>query len=242
MYQPDTIVVVSKEINGEIYDYVLMANEGDAKDYDGFSEEVRVKDLTLDPSVFPNADELQKNENLGRLKTTTAMGDANNDGFYEEIYGYGGRSFAIMDGNTGNIIYDSGNDIAVRTAFTGFFNWNEDAGSFDDRSDDKGAEPEAITVGDIDGKSYAFVGLERQGGIMMYDITGIIKPKFVGYFNGRNFFGDGTKMTGGDISPESLVFVPADKTPPAYRALNNSPLLIGAYELSGSTAVYQINN
>ena len=68
MYQPDTIVVVSKEINGEIYDYVLMANEGDAKDYDGFSEEVRVKDLTLDPSVFPNAEELQKSENLGRLK------------------------------------------------------------------------------------------------------------------------------------------------------------------------------
>ena len=49
-------------------------------------------------------------------------------------------------------------------------------------------------------------------------------------------------MTGGDISPESLVFIPADKTPPAYRASNNSPLLIGAYELSGSTAVYQINN
>ena len=77
---------------------------------------------------------------------------------------------------------------------------------------------------------------------MMYDITGIIKPKFVGYFNGRNFFGDGTKMTGGDISPESLVFIPADKTPPAYKALNNGPLLIGAYELSGSTAVYQISN
>lgn len=56
------------------------------------------------------------------------------------------------------------------------------------------------------------------------------------------FFGDGTKMTGGDISPESLVFVPADKTPPAYKALNDGPLLIGAYELSGSTAVYQINN
>ena len=242
MYQPDTIVVVTKEINGEMYDYILMANEGDAKDYDGFSEEVRVKDLALDPSAFPNAKELQQSENLGRLKTTTTMGDSNGDGLYEEIYGYGGRSFAIMDGNSGKIIYDSGNDIAVRTAFNGFFNWNEDAGSFDDRSDDKGAEPEAITVGEIDGKTYAFVGLERQGGIMMYDITGIIKPKFVGYFNGRNFFGDGTKMTGGDISPESLVFIPADKTPPAYKALNNGPLLIGAYELSGSTAVYQISN
>jgi 2',3'-cyclic-nucleotide 2'-phosphodiesterase/3'-nucleotidase/5'-nucleotidase len=217
-----------------------MANEGDAKDYDGFSEEARVKDLALDPSAFPNANDLQQEVNLGRLLTTTTMGDANNDGLYEEIYVYGGRSFAIMDGNTGKIIYDSGNDIAVRTAFSGFFNWNEDAGSFDDRSDDKGAEPEALAVGEIDGKTYAFVGLERQGGIMMYDISGIIKPKFVGYFNGRNFFGDGTKMTGGDISPESLVFIPENKTPPAYQETNEGPLLIGAYELSGSTAVYQI--
>ena len=68
------------------------------------------------------------------------------------------------------------------TSFTGFFNWNEDAGSFDDRSDDKGAEPEALTVGEIDGRTIAFVGLERQGGIMMYDITGMVKPKFLGYF------------------------------------------------------------
>ena len=240
MYQPDTMVVVSKEINGEMYDYVLMANEGDAKDYDGFSEEVRVADLTLDPSVFPNASELQKKSNLGRLKTTTTMGDADGDGFYEEIYTYGGRSFSILDGNTGKIIYDSGNDIAVRTAFSGFFNWNEDAGSFDDRSDDKGAEPEALTVGEIDGRTIAFVGLERQGGIMMYDITGMVKPKFLGYFNGRNFFGDGTKQTGGDISPESLVFIPADKTPPLYHVRKGTPLLIGAYELSGSTAIYEV--
>ena len=88
------------------------------------------------------------------------MGDADGDGFYEEIYTYGGRSFSILDGNTGQIIYDSGNDIAVRTAFSGFFNWNEDAGSFDDRSDDKGAEPEALTVGEIDGRTIAFVVLK----------------------------------------------------------------------------------
>ena len=84
-YMPDAIDYF--ESNG--MGYIVSANEGDARDYAGYSEEVRVKDLTLDTSVYPNAVTLQEDENLGRLKTTTANGDENNDGLYEQIYAFG---------------------------------------------------------------------------------------------------------------------------------------------------------
>ena len=51
------------------------------------------------------------------------------------------------------------------------FNASNDNNNFDDRSDNKGPEPEGLAVGTIDGRSYVFVGLERTGGIAAYDIT-----------------------------------------------------------------------
>ncbi|MBC6474769.1 MAG: hypothetical protein GDA48_19820 [Hormoscilla sp. GM102CHS1] len=76
MYQPDSIS--SYEVNGKTY--IVTANEGDSRDYDGFSEEERVKDLTLDPTAFPNAAELQADEALGRLQVTTTLKDRNQKG------------------------------------------------------------------------------------------------------------------------------------------------------------------
>jgi choice-of-anchor I-like protein/phytase-like protein len=105
MYQPDAIV--SYEVNGKTY--ILTANEGDSRDYDGYSEEDRVKDLVLDPFSFSNADWLQEDENLGRLKTTYANGDIDMDGMNEYIYSYGARSFSIWD-EFGNLVFDSGDD------------------------------------------------------------------------------------------------------------------------------------
>ncbi|MEM8908612.1 MAG: esterase-like activity of phytase family protein, partial [Bacteroidota bacterium] len=79
IFHPDAIATV--DIFGKTY--ILSANEGDARDYDGFSEEERVKDLNLDPDVFPNADALQEDEALGRLKTTIANGDIDGDGDFD---------------------------------------------------------------------------------------------------------------------------------------------------------------
>ncbi|MCB0786828.1 MAG: choice-of-anchor I family protein, partial [Flavobacteriales bacterium] len=93
------------EVGGNTY--VVFANEGDSRDYDGFSEEDRVKDLTLDPVAFPNAATLQLDENLGRLNITTTAGDLGNDGDYDELYSYGSRSFSIRDA-AGNLVFDSG--------------------------------------------------------------------------------------------------------------------------------------
>ncbi|MCR9131544.1 MAG: choice-of-anchor I family protein [bacterium] len=69
MYQPDAITT----INVEGTTYILTANEGDARDYEGFSEEYRIKDFRLNPSIFTDAS-LQDDENLGRLRTTSTLG------------------------------------------------------------------------------------------------------------------------------------------------------------------------
>lgn len=164
MYQPDSIAAF--QVDGKVY--IASANEGDARDYDGFSEEDRIGDVTLDTSAFPMAD-IQDNENLGRLKLTLSQGDTDDDGDFDKIYTYGARSFSIWDESM-SLVFDSGDDFEQRTAslIPDLFNSNNDSNdSFDNRSDDKGPEPEAITVGELYGTPYAFIGLERVGGIMV---------------------------------------------------------------------------
>jgi hypothetical protein len=232
MYQPDAITAYEYENET----YLITANEGDARDYDGFSEEVRVKDLTLDANAFPNAADLQAEENLGRLKTTTAQGDTDGDGDHDKIYAYGSRSFSIWN-SRGELVFDSGNDFEIITAnaLGDNFNSDGDENGGDARSDDKGPEPEAITVGQIKGQTYAFIGLERVGGIMVYNVTNPHAVRFVSYLNNRDFSQEpGQGQFVGDISPEGMKFVAAEHSPTAH------PLLIVGNEMSGTTVVYEI--
>lgn len=217
--------------------YVITANEGDSRDYDGFSEEDRVKDLTLDPAVFPNAATLQQDAELGRLKITTTAGDAGLDGDYEELYSYGTRSFSIWDA-AGNLVWDSGDAFEQITAtqIPGEFNsTNDDNTSFDNRSDDKGPEPEAVEIAEIYGQFYAFIGLERVGGIMVYNVTNPNAPVFVQYLNNRDWAGDLSNGTGGDSGVETLKFVSAANSP------NGKNLLISGNEVSGTVTVFEID-
>ena len=233
MYQPDAIT--SYKVRGRTY--LVMANEGDSRDYEGFSEEERVKDLLLDPVAFPDAATLQQEENLGRLKTTTTMGDFDGDGFYEELYSYGARSFSIRKPN-GRLVFDSGDELEHLTALgmpDDFNSDDEENDSFDDRSDDKGPEPEGVVVGKVRGRYYAFVGLERIGGIMVYDVTKPNKSFFVYYTNTRDFSGDPPAGTAGDMSPEGLLFIKKKDSP------NGKPLLVVAFEVSGTTTIFQID-
>ncbi len=237
LYQPDTIATY--RANGQTY--LVTANEGDARDYSGFSEEARVGDLVLDPVAFPNAAELQRDENLGRLKVTTTLGDTDGDGDYDELYAYGGRSFSIWD-EDGNLIFDSGDALEQITAaqVPGGFNSDDEENAFDDRSDDKGPEPEALAIGQVGGKTFAFIGLERTSGIVVYDITNPRKPHFEQYINDRNFevpimLPDGSVNPAvGDVSPEGLTFVSAADSP------TGRPLLVAAQEISGTTTVYDV--
>ncbi|MGB3202588.1 MAG: choice-of-anchor I family protein [Nodosilinea sp.] len=230
MYMPDAISLY--EVGGETF--IVTANEGDARDYAGFAEEARIKDLLLDPLAFPNAAELQADAALGRLTVTTTLGDADGDGLYEALYTFGGRSFSIWD-TRGNLVYDSGAEFEHTTAalFPDDFNANNDANNtFDNRSDNKGPEPEGVAIGEIDGRTYAFIGLERFGGIMTYDITNPRESFFVDFVNNRDFAGDAEAGTAGDLGPEGLVFIAAADSP------NGNPLLVVGNEVSGTTTVF----
>ena len=248
MYLPDAIATYTvEEERGKgkrrTSTYIVTANEGDSRDYDGFGEEVRIKDLEadegkmLDPTVFPNADELVLEENLGRLKITNTLGDADNDGLIEELYAFGARSFSIWD-DKGKLVWDSGSDLEWITANligSDFNSTNDENDSFDNRSDDKGPEPEAVAIGEIDGRIYAFIGLERVGGIMMYDITDPKAPLFVTYANNRDFsVADVTTPAAGDLGPEGIQFIAAGDSP------NGQPLIIVGNEVSGTTTIFAI--
>ena len=233
MYQPDAIAYYKAEGKS----YIVSANEGDARDYDGFSEEDRVKDLVLDPTIFPNADELQLEENLGRLNITTTLGDTDGDGDYDKIFNYGARSFSIWN-SEGEQVFDSGSEfenILANLEPENFNSTDNENDSFDNRSDDKGPEPEGVAIGKIKGQTYAFFGLERIGGIMVYNITDPKNPEFVEYINTRNFDGDAEEGTAGDLAPEGIIFIPKLLSP------NKKPLLVVSYEVSGSIRVFEIS-
>lgn len=236
MYQPDSIAAT--RLLGTTF--LFTANEGDARDYDGYSEEERVRDLDLDPVAFPDAESLQENANLGRLRLTSATGDLDGDGDYDQIHSFGARSFSIwVASSTFGLqqVYDSGDDFEVITAAAlpnDFNSTNDENGSFDSRSDDKGPEPEALTLGRDLFQSFCLIGLERVGGIMIYDVTNPFAPSFVEYSNNRDFTGDAEAGTAGDLAPEGIVFIPRGKAPFA------EPGVIVANEVSGSTTMYRV--
>lgn len=217
MFQPDAIAITN--IGGT--EYIISANEGDSRDYTGYSEEARVADLVLDPAAFPNAATLQQDSNLGRLKVTTSMGDIGNDGDYDVLYSYGARSFSIWD-LSGNLVYDSGNEFAKILAERFPENYA------DGRDDDKGSEPESVAIGVIDGRTFAFIGLERAAGVMVYDITDPANAEFVNYYN----------KNGVDESPEGLIFIAGSDN------ATGKPMLISTNEpadLNGSISAYNVN-
>jgi hypothetical protein len=226
MYMPDGVAAFTA--GGQTY-YVT-ANEGDARD-----EDTRAGDLSLDPAAFPDSVLLSPAQ-LGRLNVSGIDGDPDGDGDYDQLYAYGARSLSIWDGY-GNQVYDSGDELEQLTAaeHPDFFNATNDENNFDNRSDDKGPEPEGVAVGTIGGRTYAFVGLERIGGFVAYDVTVPGKAELAAYANPRNFAGDPEAGTAGDLGPEGILFIDAQDSP------TGTPLVVVANEISGTTSIYGVS-
>jgi|RhiMetdeSRZDD1v2_1073273.scaffolds.fasta_scaffold150633_1 choice-of-anchor I-like protein len=223
MYEPDAIA--SYRVKGETY--LVMANEGDTRDWPGFNEEVRVGGAyVLDPAVFPNAADLKLLANLGRLTVTNATGNTDNDNEFEKIFVPGARSFSIRRAD-GSLVFDSGDQFEQKIAELrpDLFNSDGTAASFNTRSDNKGPEPEGVAIGKVFGRTYAFMALERAGGIMVYDISDPHGPFFVDYATSPP-----------DISPEGIVFISEEDSP------NGKPLLAVSHEISNTTTIFEINN
>ena len=254
MYMPDTIASMQK--GGETF--LLTANEGDARDYDCFKEESTFAD-TAGADSFASFwdtanDTVKANNKLGVQKTTLAFPTkAPVSGTTTNLYTFGGRSFSIWN-SSGELVWDSGSqleEIALRDYPTAFNSDSSDSaatpqlmvsgqpGRMDRRSTSKGVEPEALAVGTIGAQTFAFVGLERMGGIMVYDVSNPTAPSFVRYKNAALeglALNPANNTTPGsyDVSPEGMVFVPAAASP------NAKPMLIVANELSGTTTMYEV--
>lgn len=243
--------VTSYQVKGRTY--LVTADEGDTRDWEGYSEEIRVKDLGED-GLAPLCDsvaeqfrmtteELTADEALGRLKITSAGGLDPSGVCYRELHAFGGRGFSVWTPQ-GRLVSTSASGFEQITAAAApdFFNSDHVVSNFDDRSDDKGPEPEGVTIGQVKGKPYAFVALERIGGIMVYDLSKPTRPSFVTYLNNRDFAFSAEELAdsgediapAGDLGPEGLEFIPASSSP------TGEPLLAVANEVSGSTTLYAV--
>lgn len=199
--------------------YFVVANEGDDR-----GENVRIKDISLDPSAFPNAASLQADENLGRLNVSSIDGDTDGDGDYDVLYAYSSRSFSIFD-EEGSLMFDSGDDFEQVIASLRPDAFNIDGNSVDARSDNKGPEAEALAIGTLGERTYAFIGLERDSGIMVYDISSPSSASFVSYID---------SSANGDLSPEVIKFIDGSQS------VTGKPQLAVAYEISGTTTLIDI--
>lgn len=259
LYQPDSIAAL--HVKGKTY--LFTANEGDVREYDGITstgdEKARVKDLpaaSFDSTVFGDAGAvalLKTDGQLGRLNVSSvagpAGGDLNGDGTREVLYSFGARSLSVW--NADGLVWDSGDQLeqvtadldpstavppgALDDANDVLFNASHTNNTRDNRSDDKGPEPEGIALGKVSGRWYAFVGLERVSGIAVYDVTDPATPEFVQYVDNRDFRATVTTAAAGDLGPEGLEFIAAEDSP------NGKPLLVVSNEISGTLTVWQID-
>jgi hypothetical protein len=236
--QPDAIAAF-KSGAGQYY---VTANEGDAREYTCLDDDLRASALKVDPRRFPDWKAWSANAALGRAKVNPTNGDLDGDGDIDNIHLRGTNSMTIY--RSGSVVWDSGELLdQIQTQAFGVANINgshslsSDKSTMNyvgqDRSDDKGAEPEGVAVGMVGDRRIAVLGLERMTALAIFDITDPKKPIFQEWLQMLP-----TKATPAkDVkhwSPEGIVFVPADKSP------SGKALIITSYELSGSLSIHQI--
>ncbi|SHS90206.1 secreted protein [Mycobacteroides abscessus subsp. abscessus] len=213
-YMPDGID--SQKIGGK--QYLFTANEGDGREWEEYED--------TGSYTFPGTS----------FKIDTILNTERDGLEADKTYIYGSRSFSIWDADTMEQVYDSGSDFEKITGelYPEAFNSSNNKTELDSRSGKKGPEPEDIKVMKVNGKTFAFIGLERTGGIMMYDVTNVQKVKFHDYVNLRDFTGTDVSSSG-DLAPEGLCLVEAKNSP------TGKPLMLVANEVSGNVRVFEIN-
>ncbi|MCD0480260.1 choice-of-anchor I family protein [Chryseobacterium sp. LC2016-29] len=213
--------------------YLVTANEGDEKDLGGFSERTTVgaNGYTLDSTIFPNASVLKASHNLGRFRVTNVNGNTDGDADFEEIHALGARSFSIFNADTKQIVYDSGDQFERYIAANHplIFNADNEANGAKTRSRAKGPEPEGVTLGTIGTQTFAFITLERTGGVMVYNVTDPNSVTFGDYKHSRS-----TSAFGGDNGPEGITYIP-----PANMN-NGKGYVVVANEISGTLSMYEV--
>jgi len=237
MRQPDALSAFA--VDGRTY--FASANEGDAREYTCLNDDVRASTLTVDSGTFPDWATWRGNTQLGRLKVTNAAGDVDGDGDIDVVLARGSRSMTIYD-RFGNEVADTAAAIeewyAANSlpAFNGQFNASGGNVTWaaDDRSDDKGPEPEGVSVGVVGAKTVAFVGLERTNAVALFDVTDPESPNLddIVEFSDPTYAGPAAGLP--MWSPEGLQIVAAADSP------TGRPMLVTTFELSGTIALHEV--
>lgn len=224
MYMPDGIATFT--VDGTTY--IVTANEGDATAWDGKSNESKVSSLKSQLAPESEAAQFLAQNGTKYDKVEAASGMPN-----DSIYLYGGRSFSIWNSETMTQVYDSGNEFerVVGQRLPDYFNASNSNATLDSRSQKKGPEPEDVKVGKVGAQQLAFIGLERIGGIAVYNVTDPANAYFVNYTNTRDF----TNPVASDSAPEGLEFISAQDS------ISGKPLIVVAYEVSGTVGVYEVD-
>lgn len=213
--------------------YLVTANEGDEKDLGGFSERTTVgaNGFVLNPNNFPNSSILKASQNLGRFRVTNVNGNMDSNSDFEEINALGARSFSIFNADTKAIVYDSGDQFERYIAANHplIFNADNEANGIKSRSRAKGPEPEGVTLANISGQTFAFITLERTGGVMVYNVTDPNNVTFTDYKHSRM-----TSAFGGDNGPEGITYIA-----PANSATGKGYVVV-ANEISGTLSMYEV--
>ncbi len=213
--------------------YIITANEGDEKDLPGYSERTTVGagSYILDPAIFPQSALLKASYNLGRFRVSSATGNTDGDAEFEEIAALGARSFSIFNADTKQRVYDSGDQFEryIAANYPLIFNADNESNTIKSRSRAKGPEPEGVALGTIGGQTYAFITLERTGGVMVYNITDPTNAIFTDYKHSRT-----TSAYGGDNGPEGLIYIAPENT------TTGKGYVIIANEISGTLSMYEV--
>jgi len=255
MYLPDAIGTVDAGGNT----YMVTANEGDAREYAcllGGTDPTKLEaeDARFADVADANVDAIFKGNSVaGRMKVTQ-FSPANvtgtkvtKDTKVANAFSFGTRSFTVWKSNTldgvfgADLVFDSGDAIEriIAQERPRWFNtdWNTTNGfinSFESRSASKGPEPEGLAIGKAYGRTWMVLALERDNGLMLYDMTDPVKPMFRQYINLSIPGGDIILGTAGDVSPEGVLFLEAAQSP------TGKPMVVVSYELSGSVAFFEV--
>ncbi|NCW94701.1 MAG: hypothetical protein EBW79_06950 [Actinobacteria bacterium] len=222
--------------------YFVTANEGDAREYTCLNDDLRGSSLKVDSRRFPTWSALSASAALGRAKVNPNIGDKDGDGDIDTIHLRGSNSMTMY--RNGMVLWDSGDllDQIQISAFgvaniNGSHSLSSDKSTMNyvgqDRSDDKGSEPEGVAVGMVGDRRVAILGLERMTALVVFDITEPRSPVFQEWLQMLPAKATPAKDVK-HFSPEGIVFVPADKSP------SGKALFITSYELSGSLSIHQI--
>ncbi|AXG74303.1 T9SS C-terminal target domain-containing protein [Flavobacterium arcticum] len=231
-YTPDAIATYS--VDG--VNYIITANEGDEKEYGDFEERTTIgsDDYMLDATAYPQSAMLKNSFNAGRMRVTNVNGNTDDDTDFDQMYCLGSRSFSIFNADTKEIVFDSGDDFEMYIAndpnFSAIFNADNEDNELKGRSRAKGPEPEGVTIATIGDHTFAFIGLERVGGVMVYDVTDPTAPIFVDYKNNRS-----TSAFEGDHAPEGITFISSEDSP------NDKNYVVVANEISGTLTIFEVD-